>query len=34
MDKGVVASDGSPTEIFDQPSNPRLAQFLNSELVH
>jgi len=34
MEKGVVAADGSPTEIFDQPSNPRLAQFLNSELVH
>ena len=34
MDKGVVAADGSPTEIFDKSSNPRLAQFLNSELVH
>jgi L-cystine transport system ATP-binding protein len=34
MDKGVVAADGSPTEIFDQSSNPRLAQFLKSELVH
>lgn len=31
MDRGVVAADGSPTEIFDTPSNPRLAQFLNSE---
>ncbi|QLK63620.1 ATP-binding cassette domain-containing protein (plasmid) [Enterobacteriaceae bacterium Kacie_13] len=31
MDKGVVAAEGSPTEIFDTPSNPRLAQFLNSE---
>lgn len=31
MDGGVVAADGSPAEIFDNPSNPRLAQFLNSE---
>lgn len=31
MDGGVVAADGSPAEIFDTPSNPRLAQFLNSE---
>jgi L-cystine transport system ATP-binding protein len=31
MDRGVVAAEGSPTEIFDSPSSPRLAQFLNSE---
>jgi len=31
MDRGVVAADGSPAEIFDSPSTPRLAQFLNSE---
>ncbi|MEK1924273.1 MAG: amino acid ABC transporter ATP-binding protein [Rhizobium giardinii] len=31
MDQGVVAAEGSPTEIFDSPSSPRLAQFLNSE---
>jgi L-cystine transport system ATP-binding protein len=31
MDRGVVAVEGTPTEIFDAPSNPRLAQFLNSE---
>ena len=31
MDKGVVASEESPSDIFDTPSNPRLAQFLNSE---
>ena len=31
MDRGVVAADGSPTEIFDAPSSPRLAQFLRSE---
>lgn len=34
MDGGVVVADGSPGEIFDRPSNPRLAQFLNSELAH
>ncbi len=33
MDRGVVAADGSPAEIFDAPSNPRLAQFLNSEFA-
>lgn len=31
MEQGVVAAEGSPEEIFDRPSNPRLAQFLNSE---
>jgi L-cystine transport system ATP-binding protein len=31
MDRGIVAADGSPTEIFDSSSNPRLTQFLNSE---
>lgn len=31
MDQGVVAAEGRPTEIFDTPSIPRLAQFLNSE---
>lgn len=31
MDQGVVAAEGSPAEIFDTPSNPRLAQFLQSE---
>lgn len=31
MDRGVVAADGSPAEIFDSPPSPRLAQFLNSE---
>jgi L-cystine transport system ATP-binding protein len=30
MDQGVVAAEGSPTEIFDTPAIPRLAQFLNS----
>lgn len=32
MDRGVVAAVGSPAEIFDAPSSPRLAQFLKSEL--
>src|SRR5215212_3816754 len=31
MDRGVVAADGNPTEIFEAPSSPRLAQFLKSE---
>ena len=31
MDRGVVAADGSPSEIFDAPATPRLAQFLSSE---
>ena len=31
MDRGVVAADGSPDEIFDSPSSPRLAQFLKTE---
>ncbi|QKG21560.1 amino acid ABC transporter ATP-binding protein [Actinomadura verrucosospora] len=34
MDEGVIAADGSPAEIFDAPSNPRLAQFLDSGLTH
>lgn len=33
MDRGLVAAEGSPSEIFDSPANPRLAQFLNSERV-
>lgn len=31
MDGGVVAADGSPSEIFDSPTNPRLTQFLSTE---
>lgn len=31
MDRGVVAADGTPEEIFDAPASPRLAQFLRSE---
>lgn len=33
MDQGVVAAQGSPTEMFENPTLPRLAQFLNSERV-
>jgi len=33
MDQGVVAAQGSPSEIFDRPTLPRLAQFLNTERV-
>ena len=33
MDGGNVAAEGSPTEIFDSPSNPRLAQFLTTEHI-
>ncbi|WP_147197861.1 amino acid ABC transporter ATP-binding protein [Pantoea sp. CCBC3-3-1] len=33
MDQGVVAAQGSPAEIFDNPAVPRLAQFLSSERV-
>jgi ABC-type polar amino acid transport system ATPase subunit len=28
VDKGVVADSGTPKEIFDNPSNPRTAQFI------
>ena len=31
MDRGVIAAQGNPTEIFEAPSSPRLAQFLKSE---
>ncbi|WP_380181239.1 amino acid ABC transporter ATP-binding protein [Kalamiella sp. sgz302252] len=31
MDQGVVAAEGSPQAIFDNPTLPRLARFLNSE---
>ena len=32
MDEGVIAEQGSPTEIFDNPQNPRTKQFLNAVL--
>lgn len=31
MDGGVVAAQGSPAEIFENPSHPRLKQFLQNE---
>ena len=31
MDGGVVAAQGSPEEIFEKPTHPRLAQFLQNE---
>jgi len=31
MDQGVVAAEGSPEAIFDKPTLPRLARFLNAE---
>ncbi|MBF6637158.1 amino acid ABC transporter ATP-binding protein [Rouxiella silvae] len=31
MDQGLVAAEGSPSDIFERPTNPRLAQFLRSE---
>lgn len=33
MEGGVIVADGSPTEIFDSPSIPRLTQFLSSEFA-
>lgn len=33
MDQGVVAAQGTPVEMFDNPALPRLAQFLNAEKV-
>ncbi len=33
MDQGVVAAQGSPTEIFEHPTLPRLTQFLSSERI-
>ena len=32
MCDGVIAEDGTPEEIFSNPKNPRLKQFLNSIL--
>ncbi len=32
MDKGVIAEQGDPREIFDNPSTDRLAHFLNAML--
>ena len=32
MYEGVIAEDGTPEEVFDNPKNPRLCQFLSSIL--
>ena len=29
MDKGVIAEEGSPEEIFQNPQNPRTREFLS-----
>ena len=29
MDKGVIAEEGTPQQIFDQPQNPRTKEFLS-----
>lgn len=34
MDKGKIAVDGSPKEVFENPSNERLREFLNKVLNH
>ena len=32
MDDGMIAEEGTPSEIFDSPKSPRLQQFLNAVL--
>ncbi|MBO5091031.1 MAG: amino acid ABC transporter ATP-binding protein [Clostridia bacterium] len=32
MDEGVIAEQGTPAEVFDNPQNPRTKQFLNAVL--
>lgn len=32
MDEGVIAEEGTPSEIFDNPQNPRTKQFLSAIL--
>ena len=32
MDEGVIAEEGTPSEIFDNPKNPRTIQFLKAVL--
>jgi len=34
MDKGVIAEQGAPEQIFVDPQNPRTQQFLSRELEH
>ena len=32
MDEGVIAEEGTPSEVFDNPKNPRTKQFFNAVL--
>ena len=32
MDEGKIAEEGTPTELFDTPKNPRTIQFLKAVL--
>ncbi len=32
MDEGVIAEEGTPSEVFDNPQSPRTKQFLNAVL--
>ena len=32
MDEGIIAEQGTPAEVFDNPQNPRTKQFLNAVL--
>ncbi|MBO5375137.1 MAG: amino acid ABC transporter ATP-binding protein [Clostridia bacterium] len=32
MDEGVIAEEGAPAEVFDNPKNPRTAQFFKAVL--
>ena len=32
MDEGVIAEEGTPAEVFDNPKNPRTKQFFNAVL--
>ena len=32
MDEGVIAEEGTPSQVFDNPQNPRTKQFLNAVL--
>ena len=32
MDEGKIAEEGTPTDIFDNPKNPRTIQFLKAVL--
>ena len=32
MDEGIIAEEGTPEELFENPQNPRTQQFLKSVL--